>query len=446
MTNKIVHSCSYALAGKKTVLLEAWLGTCVGVALFDPEADVGGLIHLLLDRPTDLADIPFKPETYAASGLPLLIEALCAAGAAKERLIAHVAGGSLVAPISSRDLNLDIGGRTADEVLKILKHERIHISQVETGGYFSCRMILDPMGWHCSVTPFFPERKSPAIFARNHSLLSETDVRKAITNIKPIPQVALKVMRMLRDEEYDMADLDKEIRQDQVISGMVLSFANSIFIGLRQKVDSISRALTMLGEKRFLSLVLSAAIESIYPENVYGYSSCKGGLFRHALGTALIAQNLAHFTKRADPDVSYTAGLLHDIGKIVLDQHVASSAPDFYHSINESGVELLILEKEKFGFNHCEIGGILAERWSLADDLIEVIKKHHVPQTARIPRDLTMIVYLADLLMSRFGIGYDLERLNTDELAKNLRSLGLTSEQFPALVNLIPKDIFAPSE
>lgn len=445
MTNKIVHSCSFAIAEKKNVVLEAWLGTCVGVAIFDPEANVGGLIHLLLDRPTDLNDIPFKPETYAASGLPLLIEALCQAGAVKDRLIAHIAGGSLVAPISNRDLNLDIGGRTADEVLAILRHEKIHISQVETGGYFSCRMILNPVGWQCTVKPFFPDTKN-SILPRPKSILTAADIRQAITNIKPIPQIALKVMRMLRDEDYKMADLAKEIRQDQVISGMVLSFANSVFVGLRQKIDSISRALTMLGEKKFLALVLSAAIESIYPEKVYGYSSCKGGLFRHALGTALIARNLASFTNRAEPDVSYTAGLLHDIGKIVLDQHVASFAPDFYRSINESGVELLILEKEKFGFSHTEIGGLLGEQWSLADDLIEVIRNHHKPQTAGSYGDLTTIVYLADLLMSRFGIGYDLERLNTDELAENLGRLGLKTEQFPALVNLIPKDIFTLNE
>ena len=88
------------------------------MALFDDEAQVGGLIHLLLPEPVSRAD-GFQPEKYASTGFPLFLKAVCNEGASKSRLKAFIAGGALVGPLKDRDLHLDIGGRTAETVLQI---------------------------------------------------------------------------------------------------------------------------------------------------------------------------------------------------------------------------------------------------------------------------------------------------------------------------------------
>ena len=110
-----VASGSFRIEGKKNEILEAYLGTCVGLTLVDRRAGVGGLLHILLPEPVSAGSV-WQPETYAVTGVPLFIKALCDAGAQKKNLVASLAGGALVGPVSDVDLNLDIGGRTAEIV------------------------------------------------------------------------------------------------------------------------------------------------------------------------------------------------------------------------------------------------------------------------------------------------------------------------------------------
>jgi putative nucleotidyltransferase with HDIG domain len=239
-----------------------------------------------------------------------------------------------------------------------------------------------------------------------------------------------------------MKEVGSEIRQDQVISGRVLNLCNSTIMGLRTVVDSIDRALILVGEKRLLKLVVTASVKSLFPQSSQGYSLCKGGIFQHAIGTALIAQELAVFTKKAAPDIAYTAGLLHDIGKIPLDQVMAANSPFFYRYTQEKDAELCKAEKLKFGIDHTEAGRQLGKIWALPDNLINVIANHHYPETATEDEELVTLVYLADLLMSKFQAHHELEQINTEKLLSRLNLLDLNSDHLPILIDLIPKNIF----
>ena len=91
----------------------------------------------------------------------------------------------------------------------------------------------------------------------------------------------------------------------------------------------------MLGQNLLAKLVMSVAVKSFIDQCSTGYSLCKGGLFHHAVGTAVVAEHLAHSTRKVKPFTAYTAGLLHDIGKVVMDQYVASAYPLFYRGVFE---------------------------------------------------------------------------------------------------------------
>ena len=220
------------------------------------------------------------------------------------------------------------------------------------------------------------------------------------------------------------------------------NLCNSAMIGLRVMVDSVDHALVILGEKRLLQLILSVTVETMFPESAQGYSLCKGGIFQHALGTAMIAGELSSFTGRSTPEVAYTAGLLHDIGKIPLDQYVAQSTPYFYRSIQEDETELLDTEKERFGITHPEAGGILGDKWNLPDNLTDVIRHHHHPEHAEKDKDLVTLTYLADLLMSRFQVAHEIEKINTDQLKERLNVLGIDQDKLASIVDRIPRAIF----
>lgn len=441
LPQRLVPSGSYHISGTKNEILSGYLGTCVGVTLCDRRAKVGGLIHLLLSEPTGV-NKAWQPESYATTGLPLFLQALYNAGASRKNLYACVAGGSLVGHVSKKDLSLDIGGRTTEAVERILRREGIPIGKSETGGYFTCRLSLNLKTWESRIEPIDTRSTPPTKkFKKPNSRQLESMIRRT----RPIPQVALKIIRMIRANKHGMEEVGREIRQDQVLSADVIRICNSPFIGLRNKIESIDRALVVLGEKQLLQLAISASLETFFPETDRGYSLCKGGLYKHALGTAITAERLAQFTGRISEDIAYTAGLLHDIGKVVLDQYLAPAFPLFYRKTQVRDVDLVMMESNVFGVSHPEIGGRLAERWLLSESLIDTIRYHHHPEKATVNPSLTHLVYLADLLMSRFLVGQELERLNTDEIAQRLEKLGLSLSQFPIIVDLIPKRVFGIS-
>ena len=433
-----VASGSFESGSAQPRLLQAFLGTCVGVAIVDDEAGVGGLIHLLLPEPVS-PSIVDQPEKYATTGMPLFIEELSKRGAKPHNMQAVVAGGALVGPLTVQDMNLDIGGRTAEKVLDALNNKKIKVVNSETGGFFTCSLELDMREWDCHIRPAGFEAANTHAEA---SALLDLDIRAAIESVRPIPQVALKVLRIIQEGSYDIDKIAEEVRKDQVISAKTIQLCNSAMFSKRQDVASLDHALVFLGRERFLKMVISAAVESYYSQFGNGYSLCKGGLYHHAVGTALVAEKIALMTGNVVPAIAYTAGLLHDIGKVVLDQYIAGAYPLLYREFQDHPSELIEAEHRILSMDHTITGEALAQNWSLPDILTEVIRFHHQPEKSTCDRVLTTTVYLADLLMSRFHSGLELERMGTGNLIDHLSHLGLSTEQFGALVDLIPRNIF----
>jgi len=436
-----VAAGSYHVDTQKPMILEAYLGTCVGVALYDPVAGVGGLIHLLLPEPMGIEGT-FQPEKYASTGFPLFLQALTDAGASVENMKACIAGGALVGPIDDSDLELDIGGRTAERVMQFIAAEGIRVDKLETGGFFTCSLTLDMSTWECRIEPAGFDRLSASTDIK---IPEPNEISQSAKDLKPIPQIALKVMRIINEGLYEIQSLTEEIRKDQVISARTLQLCNSVMFASRRKIESLDHALVMLGQHLLLKFVISASLNNFFNQTGMGYSLCKGGIYHHAVGTAVIAEKLAGLTGKVEPSLAYTAGLLHDIGKVVLDQFINSGFPLFYRQLNEKGKNFLEVEKQVLGTDHSEVGANLALNWSFPESLVETIRHHHNPEDAQQHNELVHIVYLADLLMSRFHTGLELERLNTDALAARLETIGLSISRFPALVDHIPLKVLESS-
>jgi putative nucleotidyltransferase with HDIG domain len=420
-----VSAGSYFVGPKQPLLLEAFLGTCVAVAMVDAEAGVGGLAHYLLPEPVSLQSA-FQLDKYAASGMPIFLKALFAAGAHRDRLRATIAGGALIGPLDDLDLNLDIGGRTAETVEKILLSEGIPIETAETGGVFSCCLKPDMQQWTCRIDPSSAERlASPPA----PSLPAPGEIERVAEGLQPVPQAALKIMRLIEQEEYDLRLLAAELRKDQVLSARTLQLANSVMFSTRQRIESIDHALMHLGVNLVMKFVIAAAVEGFFAQSGTGYSLCRGGLYHHAVGVAVIAEKLARLTGAAKPGIAYAAGLLHDIGKVVLDQFVGGAYPLFYRRlIEERTTDFTQAEQALFGTTHPAVGFQLAQRWSFPDSLAE-----------------GSLVFLSNLLMSRFLAGLVIGRQVTHTIAPRLAAIGLSPSQLPQIVDLIPMDVFEAS-
>ena len=436
-----VAAGSFYLNGEEPILLQAFLGTCVGLALFDPKAKVGGVIHLLLPEPVG-SSTGYQDEKYASHGVPVFIEAVLKAGASKENLKAWIAGGALVGPVDGRDLALDIGGRTADVTKAILSAQGIPVERQETGGFFSCCLSLDMQTWQARIVPVDLEKFENA--GDIHPPSSQ-EIRRAMEHIKPIPQVALKILRIIDQDDYDILKLSDELRKDQVLSARTLKLCNSAFFARRRRVESLDHALVYLGRNLLVKMVVSASVNEFYNQQSRGYSLCKGGLYHHAVGTAIIAEKLAQLTGVAPATTAYTAGLLHDIGKVVLDQYVAAGYPMFYRELQED-IDFGEAEQRVLGTDHTRVGMMLAEKWGFAQNLVYAIRHHHKPEKDPEHTELTHIVHLADLLMTSFNPGLEMERLRIDNLPDRLRRIGLDPQGFAGLVDMIPRNVFESSQ
>jgi len=437
-----VSAGTFHVSEKRPLLLQAYLGTCVGAALHCKRSGVGGIIHLLLPEPISSYTCA-QPEKYATTGLPLFIQSLMAAGAHRESLSAVLAGGALVGPLRQQDLDLDIGGRTVEAAKEILTDESITIVQSETGGFFTCCLNLD-MG----TGQFFIEPAGQGKLAAKSNLQtpSPQEIKAAVQQLKPIPQVALKILRLVDQNRFDIEPIANEIRKDQVITARMLQLANSAMFGAKRAITSLDHAVVFLGQNLMVRMILSAAVQGYYEQSAMGYALCKGGMYYHAIGCAQIAEALARKTQCEEPAKAYTAGLLHDIGKVVLDQYVTTAYPLFYREIMDKTEDILSIEKRLLGMNHTEVGAFLARQWSFPEALTMAIQYHHQPDQCPEYGTLCAIIYLADLLMSRFHAGLEIERLETKGLTKQLAFLGLARDDFIDLVDTIPPSIFKLTE
>ncbi|MDR2870718.1 MAG: HDOD domain-containing protein [Deferribacteraceae bacterium] len=183
--------------------------------------------------------------------------------------------------------------------------------------------------------------------------------------------------------EGSIDDVSREIRKDQGISGRVIRMVNSSFFGLRQQVNSIDRAIVLLGFQAIKSLALAASAGSYYNKQFAMYNSTGPVLWQHAYTTALIAEMLAS-ELGMDTDSLYLAGLFHDIGKTImvdfLVQEVASAED----------------ERRQLGIDHAEVAWLVVRRWKLSEDICTAIRHHHMRSTGE--PDASMLLHYANLL------------------------------------------------
>jgi putative nucleotidyltransferase with HDIG domain len=160
----------------------------------------------------------------------------------------------------------------------------------------------------------------------------------------------------------------------------------------------------------------------------------------------VIAEKLARLTQAAKPGLAYAAGLLHDIGKVVLDQFVGAAYPLFYRRlIEERTADFASAEQTLFGTTHTAVGYDLARRWSFPDSLAEAIRWHHEPEASGPHRGLESLVFLSNQLMSRFRAGLEIGHQTRRALAPHLAAIGLAPSQLPQVVDMIPVEVFEAS-
>jgi len=262
-------------------------------------------------------------------------------------------------------------------------------------------------------------------------------VLQSVRNLPPAPDVAWRVMRTVRDPDYEADDLLRAVELDPSVTSLLLKTVNSSLVGLRQPAGSLQQAIVLLGGKKIVDLVLTISTAGSFGDLEGGYVVEARGLWRHCVTVAVTAELLASRTKTKHRGMAFTAGLLHDLGKIVLNEHVEGARDALYADNDAGGRTFLESEREILGTDHCEMGAAVGEKWKLPDDLVEAIRHHHDPSQAPegLPRTLARLVHVADATCMSMGIGLGADGLSYDVDPEALEALGL-DEQDLAMLSL----------
>ena len=221
---------------------------------------------------------------------------------------------------------------------------------------------------------------------------------KAIKSLPTLPAVAQKVSKMAENDNTSAVQLGNIISTDQALSGRVLRLVNSSFYGFPGRISSISNAIVLLGFDVVKSLIISVSVFEMMEKGIIG-------LWEHSLGCAVASRIIAKKTGHCDPEETSVAGLLHDIGKVVVSTQLAENYEDIRKVIQGRKVSFYEAEKEVLGLSHEEIGGWLSDSWNLPVTLQEPITYHHQPLKAQRAKMQTAVVHLANFLVRALGFG-----------------------------------------
>lgn len=235
-------------------------------------------------------------------------------------------------------------------------------------------------------------------------------IRKILADTQSLPAmpaVMVKVQRMIRHSGTGPAQLAKIVQTDPGIVAGILKVANSAYYGFRGKVSTIQHASALFGTRRLAELITAMSAGSMMKKAMAGYGLKAGDMWRHCVAVACTAGEIAAVAAPEAAESAYMAGLLHDVGKLILDPYVQERKVlfDHYGAQNQDRA-VHRAEQDILGFDHAVIAAILCENWNLPRAISFGIRHHHAPSRAG-DHPLTHIVHLADYITNQAGMHGD---------------------------------------
>ena len=228
----------------------------------------------------------------------------------------------------------------------------------------------------------------------------------SIDELPPMPQVVAKTRSLLADTTSDAKKISRVIETDQGIASKVLKIANSAYYGLSGKISTIQHATVVLGAKTLAEIVTMSGTVKLLNGKLPGYGYETNELWLHSLAVAQGAKIIAGMRKPDMLDEAHTAGLIHDVGKIILDNHVLERKADIDVFMDMEEKAFIDAETQFFGFDHAEIASEVCKKWRFPETMRLAIKCHHQP-SASDGDYLSYILHAADYIAMLSGIGYD---------------------------------------
>ena len=259
----------------------------------------------------------------------------------------------------------------------------------------------------------------------------------AVRELPTLPSIAARVTAVARDPDSTPRDMAAVIGQDQSLTANLLRVVNSAYFGFLRRISNVAEAINLLGYNEVVNMTFAVAVV-----REFEYASANGfdrrAFWTHSITVATASQMVAERTRYPQPDAAFTAGLLHDIGKLILDQFFPEPFGEVMHRISHDGTTSRVAEELVLGVTHAEIGEWIARSWLLPELAIATIRHHHHSREERLglPNSndpIVDFVQFADLYCRSQGFGHSGDPQVPEVPLSLLQEVGLSAEVLPAL-------------
>ncbi|MBI4577463.1 MAG: HDOD domain-containing protein [Planctomycetes bacterium] len=206
---------------------------------------------------------------------------------------------------------------------------------------------------------------------------------REIRELPTLPQVAVQIFNSLEDPRSSARDIERIMSNDPSLAGKVLRMVNSAYFGFPHRISDLGHAIVILGFAEVKALALSMSIIDLFGKTEGGAEAFdKTRFWRHSVAVANVARDEAR-RRGADAGVAFVTGLLHDIGKLVMDQYAPQDLGRICERSEADGCTYWQAERALAVVpDHAEVAGLLVENWRLADEVVEAVRYHHEPASA----------------------------------------------------------------
>lgn len=258
--------------------------------------------------------------------------------------------------------------------------------------------------------------------------------------ISTLPQVAMHVLEIARNPESGAADLRIAVEGDPALSARIVRSVNSAAFGLNQPVSSLHRAISLLGFGQVRNLALTASVSSIFQSAGTIGTYHREELWRHLVSVGLCARLVAVRSRLTEFEDAFLAGLLHDVGIVLIDQHAHEHFVDIIHALDGSE-PLCKVEQRILGFDHTQLGNVMAEKWRFPEVVRAAIRYHHNSKLCKSPAaQLVRCVEVANVVCTIKGIS-SVGRKLVAAPGDAFRELGLSKDDVVVLAKDLDAEI-----
>ena len=257
---------------------------------------------------------------------------------------------------------------------------------------------------------------------------------REIKDLTPMPPVANRLLEIIEEPDSSINDIARIIQYDPVMTVDILKICNAAYWGLKLPAESIKDAVNMLGTDQIVELALVKSSATLLFGRQQGYGLEQGDMWRYSVSSAIIAKQVALRLGLNNKGTIFTAALIKDIGKIILEKYVVKDYKKINTLVKRSGYSFREAEKKVLGIDHAEMGALIGRIWKFSPRMIKLIQHHHLRDDSMMNDKEVAAVYLADCICMMMGNGVGADGLSYRFKKELMKTHGISHSDITAVM------------